>query len=259
MWGQYASARLCFGAIEEGANVRPVVRVLRFAGFCVAAFVTLVLSYLVIAWLFLLFPANSDFDNAIAAAPVASTVRVYVLNNGVHTDLVLPVDSDVLDWQTIFPKNQFAQVSREADLIAFGWGDAEFYLHTPSWSDLKFSTAVRALVGANPTLLHVEYLETNQLPEQLFALDLSPSQYRALRDYILSAMPPSKNGSYVASAGGYGDSDAFFNAIGSYSAVRTCNTWTGSALAHAGVKVSRWTPFPALVTWYLPESVPPHR
>ena len=161
-----------------------------------------------------------------------------------------------MDWQASFPKNQFVQVSQSADLIAFGWGDAEFYLHTPSWSELKLATAMRALVGANPTLMHVEYLQTQQLPDQLYALDLSATQYRALSVYILSSMAPRKDSFYVAAAGGYGFSDAFFNATGSYSAVQTCNTWTGTALAHAGVKVSRWTPFPVLVTWYLPENLP---
>ncbi len=236
-----------------------VMRLARFAGYCFLAVATLVLSYLAIAWMFLLFPGNRDFKTSVATSQNESTVRVYVLNNGVHTDLVLPVNANALDWQTIFPKNQFVHVAKTANLIAFGWGDAEFYLHTPSWSDLKLSTAVRALVGANPALLHVEYLQTEQLPGQLFAVDLSPSQYRALGDYILRSMTPSENGMYLASDSGYGQSDAFFNAIGSYSAVRTCNTWTGLALAHAGVKVSRWTPFPVLVTWYLPEISAPHR
>ena len=233
--------------------MRPMVRVLRFVGFCFAALATIVLSYLAVALLFLLFPDNSDVKPTVATSQVEAGVRIYVLNNGVHTDLVLPVISDTLDWQAIFPKSQFAHVAKSADLIAFGWGDAEFYLHTPNWSDLKFTTAVRALMGANPTLLHVEYFATQALPTRVFALDLSASQYRALSHYILASMPSRKNGVYLPAASGYGESDAFFNAKGSYSAVQTCNTWTGAALAHAGVKVSRWTPFPVLVTWYIPE------
>jgi len=238
--------------------MRPILRVLRFVGFCVAALGIIVLTYLAVALLFLLFPANGDFkpllESSQAESQVEAGVRIYVMDNGVHTDLVLPVASTTLDWSAVFPKNQFAQVAKTADLIAFGWGDAEFYLHTPNWSDLKFTTAIRALVGANPTLLHVEYLETEQLPDQVFALDLSASQYRALSDYILASMPRSTNSWHMAVAGGYGESDAFFNANGTYSVVQTCNTWTGAALAHAGVKVSRWTPFPALVTWYLPQT-----
>lgn len=233
---------------------RPILRLLRFTGFCLAGCVAIVLSYLAVALLFLLFPANSDVKPTLASSQVETNVRIYVLDNGVHTDLVLPVISETLDWQTVFPKNQFAQVAKTADLIAFGWGDAEFYLHTPNWSDLKFSTAMRALVGANPTVLHVEYFDAQALPEQVFALDLSASQYRALSDYILASMPSSTKAGHSAVAGGYGDSDAFFNANSSYSALQTCNTWTGAALVHAGVKISRWTPFSILVTWYLPRS-----
>ena len=233
--------------------MRPIKRVLRFVGFCFAALATVVLSYMAVACLFLLFPANGDVESLLATSPVDAKVRIYVLDNGVHTDLVLPIVYKSIDWRAIFPINQFAQVAKTADLIAFGWGDAEFYLHTPNWSDLKFTTAMHALVGANPTLLHVEYFDASQLPEQVYALDLSTIQYRALHDYILASAVPTKKGLYLAASGGYGDSDAFFDANGSYSALQTCNTWTGSALAHAGVKVSRWTPFPVLVTWYIPK------
>jgi len=30
-------------------------------------------------------------------------IRVFVLSNGVHTDIVLPVKSDLIDWFTVFP------------------------------------------------------------------------------------------------------------------------------------------------------------
>ena len=233
--------------------MRRIMRAMRIAVFCVAALATILLSYVAIALLFLLFPANGDFKLAPAASLIEPTVRIYVLDNGVHTDLVLPANSGALDWQTVFPKNQFAHISKSADLIAFGWGDEQFYLHTPNWSDLKLTTAIRAVVGANRALLHVEYLESQQLPDQVFALDLSAEQYRALSDYVIATIAY-ENGRNFAAAGGYGVSDAFFSAKGSYSAVQTCNIWTGAALAHAGVKVSRWTPFPALVTWYLPKT-----
>jgi hypothetical protein len=59
-------------------------------------------------------------------------------------------------------------------------------------------------------------------------------------------------GARAISGAHYGHNDAFFQANGHYSLLQTCNTWTGAGLRAAGVKVSRWTPLPNLVTWYLP-------
>ena len=41
----------------------------------------------------------------------------------------------------------------------------------------------------------------------------------------------------------YGNSDAFYDATGSYSLFHTCNSWTNNALKAAGMKASVWTPF----------------
>ena len=52
-------------------------------------------------------------------------------------------------------------------------------------------------------------------------------------------------------ANGYGPDDVFYDARGTYSAIGTCNEWTGRALRHAGVRVGAWTPFPATVMgWF---------
>ena len=240
--------------------VQFLLRMRRFAYYAVASFVSVIVLYVSAAAVFLLFPANADVQAATLqtridnAAHVAPKVRIYVLSNGVHTDVVLPVKSDAFDWRLIFPKTQFLHVFDDADLIAFGWGDAEFYLQTPSWSALKFSTAIRALMGANQALLHVEYLAPRQLPERIFPLDLTTQQYRRLRAHIMQTLALPSTNAQVRFAKGYGASDAFFQARGTYSPIYTCNSWTGDALRQAGVKISRWTPFPVSVTWHLAES-----
>ncbi len=38
------------------------------------------------------------------------------------------------------------------------------------------------------------------------------------------------------------DDDAFYEAKGSYSFMKTCNTWANSALKSAGQKAALWTP-----------------
>ena len=80
--------------------VQFLLRMRRFAYYAVASFVSVIVLYVAAAAVFLLFPANADVQAATLqtridnAAHVAPKVRIYVLSNGVHTDVVLPVKSD---------------------------------------------------------------------------------------------------------------------------------------------------------------------
>ena len=51
---------------------------------------------------------------------------------------------------------------------------------------------------------------------------------------------------------GYNSNDAFYEANGGYSAIMTCNEWTGRALRAAGVRMGLWTPIEQSVMWRLP-------
>jgi hypothetical protein len=74
---------------------------------------------------------------------------------------------------------------------------------------------------------------------------LSEAEYRRLAGFIAATIRPGGR-SYP----GYDAYDAFYDARGHYSAVATCNAWTGDALRFAGVRVGWWTPFPATVMWW---------
>lgn len=52
-----------------------------------------------------------------------------------------------MDWSQKIPFSQTKGKSTDFNYIAFGWGDKGFYLDTPTWADLKFSTAFKAAFG----------------------------------------------------------------------------------------------------------------
>lgn len=181
-------------------------------------------------------------------------VEAWVLSNGVHTDLVLPIRSAAIDWRQRFPPADFQAVPADAEFVAIGWGDREFYLHTPTWADLTARRAVGALMGGNRALLHVSYLQRAQLRRGAYRLPLSAAQYASLVDHVRAALP---SGRAIPIAGAHYDAqDAFYEAEGGYNLFETCNTWTGRGLRRAGVTVSRWTPFDFNVTWHLKPAVP---
>lgn len=204
--------------------------------------------YVAVAFALVFWPAN--------AGPVREppAIEAWVLSNGVHTDLVLPIRSAAVDWRQLFPLTDFRAVPADAEFVAIGWGDREFYLHTPTWADLTARRAVGALLGGNRALLHVSYLQRAQLRQGAYRLPLSAAQYASLVDHVRAALPA---GRATPIAGAHYDAqDAFYEAEGGYNLFETCNTWTGRGLRRAGVTVSRWTPFDFNVTWHLAPAVP---
>lgn len=126
-----------------------------------------------------------------------------------------------------------------------GWGDKGFYLETPTWADLKVSTAVRAAFGLSTTALHTTYYKTMLESQDCRKIVISKKHYLQLVKYINSSFDMEQDGSptLVQSDVRYGLSDAFYEAKGSYSLFTTCNTWANSALKSCGQKACVWTPF----------------
>ena len=222
-------------------------RWLRRVAFTLLGIMALAALYVAVACALMFWPAN-------AKAPPVPELEAWVLSNGVHTDLVFPIRSAAIDWRQLFPLAHFEAVPPDAEFIAIGWGDREFYLNTPTWADLTASRALGAMLGGNRALLHVTYLRRVQLRRGAYRLPLSEAQYGQLAAYVRASLP---SGRAVPIAGAhYGKDDAFYEAEGGYHLFETCNTWTGRALRHAGVTVSRWTPFDFNVTWHLQPASP---
>lgn len=203
-----------------------------------------VLGAEICSWL----PRHQDFANS-------GPIQIYVQSNGVHTDLVLPAYQADLDWRSVFEARHFPTpvAAQSADWIAVGWGDQGFFLSTPSWSELTLSTTIGALSARAPSVLHVEYLsEAQRQHYTMHPLQIDASQLRALTDYVRATVHLDARGKAQALSAHYHDRDAFFLAHGHYSVVRTCNTWTGSALSHAQIQIGAWTPFERNVMRSLP-------
>jgi uncharacterized protein (TIGR02117 family) len=235
--------------------VRPFPRKLLIATGAVLAIPLAAASlYFAAAFVMVLFPASPQ--QAETADP-AKTVEAYVIAYAAHTDLVLPVSSAIIDWRAQFPLSDFMQIPPDAEFIAVGWGDREFYLNTPEWKDLTVSRAVGAMLGVHGTLLHVTYLRKIDFADYARPVPLSAGQYAALVRYILDSAPQRDHKMIAVPNIHYGSRDAFYEAHGSYNMFKTCNAWTGEGLLRAGVKVSRWTPLATLVVWHLPPAPPP--
>jgi uncharacterized protein (TIGR02117 family) len=215
------------------------------AGKWVGRAVTLLLGvpaiYLVAALAGSLIPVNRGW------AEPANGTTIYIADNGIHADIVMPVKAQGLDWGAVVPKSDMAAADPRANWIAFGSGEERVYLDTPTWWDITPRTIWSALIGGK-SVMHVEYVPSPDYTVR--QIRLRHEEYRRLwvairADFALDAHGRPQRIDHP----GYGPADAFYRATGKANAVRTCNAVVADWLRLAGVKASLWPPFVDGLLW----------
>ena len=231
---QGAAVRQVAGRKQRSRGGRALGRIL-----CVALAVPAL--YLAAALLGSLVPVNARWTE-----PSQGTA-VYIADNGIHADLILPLRAQGLDWAPLLPQRDFAVPQAGAQWIAFGAGEKHVYLNTPSWSDITLRTAWSALAGG-PRVMHVEYVPSPDYAAR--EIRLSPEEYRRLWASIRAEFALDVNGRPVRiDHPGYGCCDAFYRGVGTASLLSTCNSWVAERLRLARVKTSLWPPFVPGLVW----------
>lgn len=213
-------------------------RSLKITGITLGTFIGLILLYLGFAYCLSRITVNDD-------AVAKNDVTIYILSNGVHTDIVVPIKTDLIDWSQLVKFENTEGKDSTAQFVAFGWGDKGFYLETPTWAELKFSVAFKAAFSLSTSAVHATFYKEMKADENCKSIHISRSEYQQLIDFISSSFQKTETGGlmYIPTTANYGQHDAFYEAVGSYSLFHTCNTWTNNALKACGQKASLWTPF----------------
>lgn len=209
----------------------------KWLGRLLAALLAVPALYLAAALAGSLIPVNRDW-----AEPREGTI-VYLADNGIHVDIIMPAEAGGLDWRPLIPLSDFSNADPNARFVAFGAGEQRVYLNTPTWWDITPRTIWSALAGGR-RVMHVEYVSSPYYAVR--KIRLRPEEYRRLWQAIRSDF-----GGHPQRLDhpGYGPSDAFYRATGKTSAFRTCNSWAAGKLRLAGVKTSLWPPFAQGLTW----------
>jgi len=214
----------------------------------IAIFIAGVSLYIVAALVLTLIPTNSSFDTS------QDGIEIFVISNGKHTDICLPVVTKHINWLEVVDTSDFAPQIRIFTHIAFGWGDKGFYLETPTWADLKFSTAFKAIMLPTSTAMHVTYYEHTPIPSDLIrSVTITEQKYKKLVNFVRSTFELNENGKLVLiDCCRYpGFNDSFYEATSNFHLFKTCNVWTNQCLKIAGVKTAPWAPFDECVLYHL--------
>ncbi|MSP87254.1 MAG: TIGR02117 family protein [Alphaproteobacteria bacterium] len=175
-------------------------------------------------------------------------VEIFIVSNGYHASLVLPLRAHGIDWTERHPPEHFVRPAPGASHIWFGWGERDFYMETRTLADLRIGTALGALFADKETVMHVALWMDPAHGADARRIMASRAQHLKLTEFVRAAFAGPELQLYHGR--GYGPHDAFYAAVGRYSAIATCNEWTSRALRYAGIRTGLWTPFAHSILWH---------
>lgn len=183
---------------------------------------------------------------------VNCTVPVAISNQGIHTDIIIPVKNQYFNWQQYLP---LTEIGREGNsdykYLAFGWGDRAFMLATPTSATINPVTAFNALFLPTPSTMHVQGYWAMPQNTESKCVKISGANYLRLANFIKNSFQLDVTGNKIKISYGYHNSDSFYEATGNYSILRSCNDWTAEALRKAEVNTPVWSTLSSAIMLHL--------
>lgn len=172
----------------------------------------------------------------------SSSGEIYLASNGKHIDLILPpalIEPVVL--RNLAPGGV-------PPFISIGWGDLDFYLNTPEWSDFSLSLACGALFLGKQSAMHLSPIAA--IDSTWRKVEFCEHQASALSAYISASFARRDGIPIRVKSGAYGRNHAFYLANGHFSPFLTCNEWVNRAFHYSGLASPLWSPFDKALLFY---------
>lgn len=206
------------------------------------------LLYLILVIIGAAIPVNTDPET------FSADVEIYLISNGMHTDIAVPLKNKYMDWTTVVKPQQTKSGWPTSKFVSFGWGDLEFYEKTPHWENLNLSTGIRALFLRSPAAVHTTFFDVVREGEETRSISIDSIQYHLLSTYIQNTLEYDDKGNTKLISGlHYNDHDVFYHAKGSLNLFNTCNTWVNIGLKQSGLKGCLWTPLVEGIFYHYPQ------
>jgi uncharacterized protein (TIGR02117 family) len=217
-----------------------IKRTLKITGYTFGTLIALLLLYAGMSWLLPHIAVNKD-----ACQKGPDDITIYIKSNGVHTDIVVPVKNEFMDWNKVIKISDTDSKDTTFQYASMGWGDKGFYLETPQWSDLKASTAFKAMFHLGTSAMHITFYKTISTGELCKAIKISNAEYIKLVSFLKNSFTYDEQGNtinIITHNDGYGTDDAFYESPAVYDLFHTCNTWANNALKACDQRACLWTP-----------------
>jgi uncharacterized protein (TIGR02117 family) len=195
------------------------------------------------------FIGSSIPANANAVQP-KDGIPIFVETNGVHVSLIVPITLASEDLSDLIRPDQLREPAYYGTHVMIGWGHGGVYRHSKTWATVRSGDVTSAVFGSDDVVLHVYHLSDPHPTPDRRMLRVTPVQYHSIIRQIRAAfLLDARHESQENPA--YGPDNVFYVARGHYTALHTCNSWTGDVLRNAGVRIGIWTPMPGgVMKWF---------
>ena len=177
-------------------------------------------------------------------------IDIFVETNGVHVSLIVPMSAAGEDLSDLIRPEHLGNRDLFGTHAMIGWGHGRVYRNAQTWADVQSGDIASAITGSDFTTLHIYHLiNPHALPHRK-ELRVTPEQYRKIIGQVRSTFRLNDRGESIAHPA-YGPDNLFYDSHGYYSAINSCNNWTGDILRNAGVRIGIWTPMPGgVMRWF---------
>ena len=190
-----------------------------------------------------LIPANSAWQKPKNGVPI------FVETNGVHVSLILPTAAAGEDLSDLIRAEHMTNPDLYGTHFMIGWGHGAVYRNAQTWGDVRSGDIGLAIIGSDDTTLHIYHLINPQPSSIRKEFRVTEVQYRTIVSEVRASFKLNNGRSTAYTA--YGPNNLFYDSVGHYSALNTCNEWTANVLRKAGVRVGVWTPMPGgVMRWF---------
>jgi uncharacterized protein (TIGR02117 family) len=193
------------------------------------------------------------------AAPVSgegAPVTIHVVSNGFHTDIVVPMVTDAVDWRGLMRLSPITRQSLDAPYLALGWGSRAAYTQLGTLTDLSPGLLLKA-IAFDESVVHLQPVASVREGEGVRRLTLTPDGYARLARHVEDSLARTAGGDAVPLDGvTHGTGDAFLRGRDRFWLLRSCNVWVGEALRAAGRPAGLWTPLAQSLMWSLDRAAP---
>ena len=131
---------------------------------------------------------------------------VYLNDNGVHVDLVLPTDGEY---------------------TSYGWGSAHFFMNIPTWDDASYKDYLH--VSNNREDVVIREIRHYNKQDHWIPVPVDEYQLKMLHRNVKKSYVLDSNGSKIRVIDTI-NNGWYYKAKGKYSLLYTCNTWTNEML-----------------------------
>lgn len=167
--------------------------------------------------------------------------KVCVTRTDIHTNLVVPVQTEALNWRNYLP-----EPLTRSEYVGFGWGERNWYMNPPTRLEEIVPRGFRALFFPNDAALRVQAHDRLPDHDEVKCVGVDRSRYLALMQFIKQSFQRTEQGNLIQLTDP-ATGTAFYEATGRYSIVRNSNHWTADGLEIASINTPLWAGFSSAV------------